>query len=108
MAMTMMTMAVMSTEDHVPQGQDTKQTQHCYVPPFHRFACTIHLVRVDHTILGDAKTGFVSKNMEVYFSNVKTASIVLLTSVLFYDLFRCMRIENLLWFEREDAFPVSL
>ena len=28
MAMPMMTMATMATEDHVPQGQDTKQTQH--------------------------------------------------------------------------------
>jgi hypothetical protein len=33
----MMAMAAMATKDHVSQGQDTKQTQHCDVPPFRSF-----------------------------------------------------------------------
>ena len=33
----MMTMAAVATKDHVPQGQNTKQTQHCDVPPFQSF-----------------------------------------------------------------------
>ncbi len=37
----MMVMATMSTKDHVPQGQDTKQTQHF---SFLRFAVSYVLV----------------------------------------------------------------
>ena len=32
--MMMVAMAMTATEDHVPQGQDSKQTQHFVVPPF--------------------------------------------------------------------------
>ena len=72
MAMTMMMMAVMSTEDHVPQGQDTKQTQHCDVPPFRRFACTSYLVRVHNTIWEAEKTGPLLQNTNIYFSKEKS------------------------------------
>ena len=72
MAMTMMMMAVMSTEDHVPQGQDTKQTQHCDVPPFRRFACTSYLVRVHNTIWEAENTGSLLQNMNGYFSKEKS------------------------------------
>jgi hypothetical protein len=72
MAMTMMMMAVMSTENHVPQGQDTKQTQHCDVPPFRRFACTRYLVRVYNTIWEAGNTGPLLQNMNGYFSKEKS------------------------------------
>ena len=71
MAMTMMMMAVMSTEDHVPQGLDTKQTQHCDVPPFRRFACTGYSVRVQNTITNSANTGLHRQNTDIYFSKKK-------------------------------------
>ena len=74
MAMTMMMMAVMSTEDHVPQGQDTKQTQHCDVPPFRRFACTSYLARVHNTIWEAENTGVLLQNMNGYFSKEKRLS----------------------------------
>ena len=44
----MMAMAAMATKDHVPQGQDTKQTQHCDVPPFRSFC----LYRPFGTVIG--------------------------------------------------------
>jgi len=43
MAMPMMTMATMATtaaENHVPQGHETRCTQHCDVPPYSRSVCT--------------------------------------------------------------------
>jgi hypothetical protein len=30
------------TEEHFPQKQNSKQAQHCNVPPFRRFTCTGH------------------------------------------------------------------
>ena len=80
MAMTMMMMAVMSTEDHVPQGQDTKQTQHCDVPPFRRFACTGYSVRVQNTITNSANTGLHRQNTDIYFSKKKSSIVFMLTN----------------------------
>ena len=67
----MMTAAVMSAENHVPQGQDTKQAQHCDVPPFRRSACTGHLVRVQNTAGEAENTGFLQQNTIGYFSKRK-------------------------------------
>jgi hypothetical protein len=46
-AMAVMTMATMTAKNHVPQGQDTKQTQHFDVPPF--------LYRLSGTCIGYSK-----------------------------------------------------
>ena len=37
----MMAMAAMAAKDHVPQSQDTKQTQHFLFLHVSRFACTV-------------------------------------------------------------------
>ena len=64
----MVTMAAMTAKDHVPQGQDTKQTQHFFLPPFCRFMCTGHSVRVQDNAAQGGKTGPEVKDTDDYFS----------------------------------------
>jgi len=65
----MMTMAAMATKDHIPQGQDSKQTQHFEFLHSGRSACTFHWVRVKDTTKSIKNTGSNKQNNTGYFSN---------------------------------------